>query len=440
MSILNNYKEIAGETAIQEIRRVGEKLNGKKVIHINSTKVGGGVAEILQRLIPLMKDTGIDANWKTIEGNDEFYKITKKIHNALHGVIVPITQEMLELYDNTNKQNAEQLDLDDADFVIVHDPQPAALIKYFPNRKGKWIWRCHIDLTTPDAPIWEYLKSFVSRYDAAVFHIEQFAKRELPIKKFIIPPSIDPLSDKNKDITDDEIKSVLESYRIDRQRPIITQIGRFDTLKDPQGVVKMHQLLRSQKFFVEIYHLLKSARSFRNGLKANEKQSNNPEIDCQLILAGGLAHDDPEGLQVCQNLQKSIGKNSDVYILCKEHFSDLEINALQRASKIILQKSWKEGFGLTVSEALWKSKPVIGGNTGGIPQQIIDGETGFLVNNVQEAARKTKYLLRNPEKAEEMGKKGKEHVRKNFIITKQVMNHLLLYLTLDSIPGKLVQI
>jgi trehalose synthase len=440
LSILNNYKDIAGEKAIQDIRIVGEKLNGKKVIHINSTKVGGGVAEILQRLIPLMKDAGIDAEWKTIEGNTEFYKVTKKIHNALHGVIVPINQEMFESYINTNRDNANQLDLDDADFVIIHDPQPAALIKYFPNRKGKWIWRCHIDLTTPDARIWEYLRTFVSEYDAAVFHIEQFAKRELPIKKFIIPPSIDPLSDKNRDLTDDQIETVLKNYSIEDQKPIITQIGRFDTLKDPQGVVKMHQLLRSQKFFVEIYHLLKNARPLRNGLKPNEKQSGNPEIDCQLILAGGLAHDDPEGLQVCQDLQKSIGKNRDVHILCKEHFSDLEINALQRASKIILQKSWKEGFGLTVSEALWKSKPVIGGNTGGIPQQIIDGENGFLVNTVQEAARKTKYLLRNPEKAEEMGIKGKEHVRKNFIITKQVMNHLLLYLTLETIPGKLVQI
>jgi trehalose synthase len=438
--MLSNYIDIAGEEAIEEIRQTGERLSGKKIVHINSTKIGGGVAEILQRLIPLLRDVGVDAEWKTIEGNNEFYKVTKKIHNALHGVIVPITPEMLESYNNTNKENAEQLDLDDADFVIVHDPQPAALIKYFPNKRGKWIWRCHIDLTTPDAAIWEYLSNFVSEYDAAVFHIEQFAKRELPIKKFIIPPSIDPLSDKNRDLKDEEIESVLESYSIDHQKPIITQIGRFDTLKDPQGVVKMHQLLRSHKFFVEIYHLLKNARSLRNGLKANGKISNNPEIDCQLILAGGLAYDDPEGLQVCQDLQKSIGKNSDVYILCKEHFSDLEINALQRASKIILQKSWKEGFGLTVSEALWKSKPVIGGNTGGIPQQITDGETGFLVNTVQEAAKKTKYLLRNPVKAEEMGKKGKEHVRKNFIITKQVMNHLLLYLTLDSIPGKLVQI
>ncbi len=440
MSNLNNYKDIAGEKAIQDIKSLGEKLNGKKVIHINSTKIGGGVAEILQRLIPLMKDAGIDAEWKTIEGNDEFYKVTKKMHNALHGVIVPITQEMLESYDNTNRNNAEQLDLDDADFVIVHDPQPAALIKYFPNRKGKWIWRCHIDLTTPYATIWEYLKSFISEYDAAVFHIQQLAKKDLEIKKFIIPPSIDPISDKNRDLTDNEIESVLKSYDINRQKPIITQIGRFDTLKDPHGVVKMHQLLRSHKFFVEIYHLLKNARSRKNGLPQNNIHSGNPEVDCQLILAGGLAHDDPEGLQVCQDLQKSIGKNRDVHILCKEHFSDLEINALQRASNIILQKSWKEGFGLTVSEALWKSKPVIGGNTGGIPQQIIDGENGFLVNTVQEASKKTKYLLRNPEKAEEMGKKGREHVRKNFIITKQVMNHLLLYLTLDTIPGKLVQI
>jgi trehalose synthase len=432
--MLSNYTDIAGEEAIEEIRRLGESLSGKKVVHINSTKIGGGVAEILQRLIPLLRDVGVDAEWKTIEGKNDFFKITKKIHNALHGINVPITNEMLESYIRTNKENANQLDLDDADFVIVHDPQPAALINHFPNRKGKWIWRCHIDLSTPDPKVWEFLKTHVSKYDAAVFHIEQFTKRDLPIKQFVIPPSIDPLSEKNRDLTNAEIESVLKSFDIDTEKPIISQIGRFDSLKDPQGVLKVHQHLRNHKFFSEIYHLLK------NGLKTDVIQSRKTEIDCQLILAGGLPHDDPEGLQVCKDLQKKIGKNRDAHILCKPHFSDLEINALQRASKIILQKSWKEGFGLTISEALWKSKPVIGGNTGGIPLQIINGKTGFLVNSVEEAAEKTKYLLKNPQKAEEMGKNGKEHVRQNFIITKQVMNHLILYLKLETIPAKIVQI
>ena len=431
---LKDYEEIAGSEVVNEIINLGERLRGKRVVHINSTKVGGGVAEILQRLIPLLNESGVKAEWQVVRGNDEFFHVTKSFHNALHGATLPITQKMLDAYLKTNEENASLLDLNDADFVVVHDPQPAALIEHFPRRRGKWIWRCHIDVSTPNVRVWEFLKTFVSKYDAAVFHVDKFAKKDLAIRQFIIPPPIDPLSEKNRDLSTEEVSSVLEKFDIKRKKAIISQIGRFDHLKDPEGVIKVYQQLRNPGTILEFHRLFKGETVF-DATRIGQKK-----IDCQLVLAGGLASDDPEGQEVFQNVQKLAKGDRDAYILILPPESNFEINALQRASNIILQKSLKEGFGLTVSEALWKEKPVLGGNTGGIPLQIINGVNGFLVNSINEAVERARFLLMNPLKAQEMGRAGREHVRKSFLVTRYVRDHLMLYLTLELIPKKLVQL
>lgn len=424
---LIEYEKIVGTNVVNEIITLGEKLQNKNVVHISSTKTGGGVAEILQRLVPLLNDVKVDAEWHVIKGDENFFHITKNLHNALHGANIHITPEMLNLYLKTNEENANLLDLNDADFVVVHDPQPAALIECFPKRKGKWIWRCHIDISTPNPKVWDFLKIYIAKYDAVVFHIEKFAKKDLMIRQYIIPPSIDPLSEKNRDLNREEIISVLERFHINSKKPIISQIGRFDHLKDPEGVVKVYHQIKKPLEPIGIPAVKDRTKVAPLKLK---------ESDCQLILAGGMASDDPEGQKVFQDVQKLVLGDKDAHLIILPPEANLEINALQRASNIILQKSLKEGFALTVSEALWKEKPVLGGNTGGIPLQIIDHINGYLVNSIEEAAKRARFLLKNAQKAREMGKAGKEHVRKNFLITRHVKDHLLLYLTLLGLPPK----
>jgi trehalose synthase len=435
MPSLWDYEKIVGADVINEIMALGDRLAGRRVIHINSTKVGGGVAEILQKLIPLLKECKLDIEWRVIEGDDKFFRITKDFHNALHGADLEISQEMLDHYLEVNMKNAEQMeDLSEADFVVIHDPQPAAMIKHFPKRKGKWIWRCHIDVSTPNVRVWEFLKTFVSQYNAAVFHIDKFAKKDLLIRQFIIPPSIDPLSPKNIEISADDIDRILLKHGIKRKKPIISQIGRFDRLKDPAGVVSMYKSVKNPGEVVDVFRLFRDD-DFLDLTRAVKKR-----IDCQLLLAGGLAKDDPEGQEVYQEVVKMIEDDKDIKILILPPFADIDINAIQRASHVVLQKSLKEGFALTVSEALWKGTPVVGGNTGGIPLQIINGVNGFLVNSIEEAADRVRFLLMNPQKAKEMGKAGREHVRKNFLMTRYVRDHLLMYLTLELIPRKLIQL
>ncbi|MEM3737352.1 MAG: glycosyltransferase [Candidatus Bathyarchaeia archaeon] len=431
---LKDYEGIVGAKVIEEIMSLGERLRGRKVIHINSTRVGGGVAEILQRLIPLLNESGMEAEWQVITGDEEFFHVTKSFHNALHGMRVAITNKMLESYIRNNEENAKLLDLDDADFVVIHDLQPAALIEHFPKRRGKWIWRCHIDVSTPNPRVWEFLKHFISQYDAAVFHVEKFAKKDLLIRQFIIPPSIDPLSEKNREIPSETVGMVLEKFHINHEKPVICQIGRFDHLKDPEGVVKVYQQVKRPDAVIDIQRLI------RGGELLDATQLGKRGIDCQLILAGGLAADDPEGQEVFRNVQKLVKGDRDAHILLLPAGADLEINALQRASSVVLQKSLKEGFALTVSEALWKGKPVIGGSAGGIPLQIINGVNGFLVNSIGEAAERARFLLKHPQKAREMGEVGREYVKRNFLITRHVRDYLMLYLTLELIPEKLVQV
>jgi len=398
---LKDYAEIIGERKIEEIQALAEKLMDRSVVHVNSTSVGGGVSEILYRLTPLMRDVGLRAEWKVIRGSDEFFNVTKAFHNGLQGKEMQLTEEMKKVYLRYNELNASLLSLD-YDYVVIHDPQPLAIINYYGGRKGKWIWRCHIDLSQPNEEFWSFLEPFLANYDAFIFSLKKYVKSPLEEKDVaIITPSIDPLSDKNKPLPEDRILSTLESYDVDADRPILTQVARFDPWKDPLGVI-------------DVYRKVKK---------------NMPKV--QLLLIASMARDDPEGWTYYERTARHAGEDYDIHFLTDlAGVGDLEVNAFQRASDVALLKSIREGFGLSVTEALWKEVPVVGGNVGGIPLQIINGETGFLVNTVEEAVEKTLYLLKHPEEAKEMGKKGKKHVKENFLITRHLKDYLKLFLRL----------
>ncbi len=401
--LLETYAMVAGQEAIIKLQQLSAPMKGKKFVHVNSTRVGGGVAEILMKMVPLMNELGIDTSWEVITGEDKFYQCTKSMHNAIQGDPVNITDDLLKAYEETNLRNAEELRpvLEEADYVIIHDPQPAPLLSLCPNRKGKWVWRCHIDASKPHPPVWNYLSQYVKDYDASYFSLADYAQ-QLPHTQYLIPPSIDPISEKNMDIEQSEIDSVYDEFNLDCNRPIMLQVSRYDRFKDPIGVI-------------EAYKLVKTAI---------------PEI--QLVLAGGGATDDPEGEEVLREVRESAGDDHDIHILLLPPDAHLIINALQRASDIILQKSLKEGFGLTVTEAMWKGKPVIGGNTGGIRLQIVNHHTGFLVDTPEGAALRIQYLLQNPEKMMEIGQNAKEFVRENFLNTRHLREILSLFTILDN--------
>jgi len=394
---LSDYAGIAPKGDLLLIHKLAEKLQGRKFLHINSTKSGGGVAEILQQMIPLLVDIGINAVWDVIEGDSDFFNMTKKVHNSMQGMRDPITEAAWEHHYEINMANADKLDLD-ADCVLIHDPQPVALIER--RTDNCWMWRCHIDISRPQPDTWNKLRPYVEKYDMAVFSVSKFAQSIQP-DKFLIPPSIDPLSEKNRNLEQEEIDEVLENYKIPKDKPILLQISRFDRFKDPIGVIQAYRLVKKYN-------------------------------DCRLILAGGAATDDPEGEMVLQEVMEYAANDPDIHILLLPPFSDKAVNALQRAADIIFQKSLKEGFGLTVTEAMWKEKPVIGGNVGGIPIQIVHGATGFLVNSVEGAAFRTKQFLNNPAMIKRMGERGREHVRMNFLITRQIRDYLSAWFFLEN--------
>ncbi|HOP64614.1 MAG TPA: glycosyltransferase [Spirochaetota bacterium] len=395
-NLLENYAEVVGYEVIDHLKQLAAPLKGMKIVHVNSTKEGGGVAEILNRLIPLKRELGIDASWEVIKGNSDFYQCTKKMHNSLQGNRDDISEALLNNYEETGGQNYEELRdlLEDADVVFIHDPQPAPLLSFAGGRKGKWLWRCHIDVSHPYRPVWKYIRKFVEGYDASIWSLSTFTQ-PMPHPLYLIPPSIDPLSEKNRELSDDEVMSVLSDHGIDSELPVITQISRFDRFKDPVGVIKTYR------------HIRKS-------------------IPVQLILAGGGATDDPEGAEVLREVMDFAGDDPFIHVLELPPDAHREINALQRGSDIIIQKSLREGFGLTVSEGLWKGKPVVAGNTGGIKLQVIDHYNGFLVNTSEGAALRTRYLLKHREILEEMGVRAHQFVLDNFLITR----HLREYLTL----------
>jgi trehalose synthase len=398
MPNLNDFVPIVGMDVIDELHLLAGKLDGKTVTNVNSTSVGGGVAEILTRAVPILRELGVDVRWDVIKGNSRFFRITKNIHNALHGVEIETTEDEWNYFLEVNRQNAEDLDLT-SDIIFVHDPQPIALVENKKDSGSKWIWRCHIDITKPQMRVMNLLKPYIERYDASIFSSPRFARSDIGTKKILIPPSIDPLSDKNKELPDETISSIVERFDIDRDRPIVTQISRFDKLKDQAGVIKVYQKVKKH-------------------------------IDCQLVLAGGGATDDPEGLQVYKTIESTAENDPDIHVILLPPSSDIEINALQRASTIILQKSLREGFGLTVTEALWKAKPVIASAVGGIPMQITHKYSGILVYSLAGADYYLKELLSQPEYAKSLGLRGREHIRNNFLITRHIRDYMLLFLSL----------
>jgi trehalose synthase len=391
---LDDYIPILGAAEIHELRALANQMAGRSVLMVNSTSVGGGVAEILNRMVPLIEEVGLPIRWEVIKGGNQFFAVTKAFHNALQGSPYEGRPDWFDVFLATNEENRARMDFG-ADFVVIHDPQPIAMVEARTGLQNRWIWRCHIDLSRPNPEVWNFLRQFVEKYDSALISSPAFSSG-LPIPEYLFSPTIDPLSDKNRDVEPEFVAEVLQRFGIDSKRPILTQISRFDRAKDPVGVIQAYRRVR--KYF-----------------------------DCQLILAGGGATDDPEGAAVLSEVQEAAAADPDIRILDLPPWSHLEINALQRASTIVIQKSLKEGFGLTVSEALWKKKPVVASAVGGIPSQVIHKLTGMLVHSVEGAAYQIRYLLSNPDFAKKLAENGHEHVKENFLITHNVKRYLLLF-------------
>lgn len=395
---LDRYASVVGPEIIEELVRVADAVRHLRVQHVNSTSVGGGVAEILTRMVPLLRELGVDTRWDVIKGDREFFNVTKAIHNGLHGTPTELTDDMTAAFVRTTEMNLGEFD-PWGDVIFIHDPQPAGLVAARSRSKARWVWRCHIDVSSPDLGVWGFLEPLVRQYDGIVVSMPAFA-RPMPIPHYLVAPSIDPISDKNRDLEPDYVQQVLEKYSIDPARPVVTQISRFDRLKDPLGVIQAYWLARRR-------------------------------ADCQLVLAGGGADDDPEGAIVLQEVREAAGRDPDIHVLELPVFSDLEINALVRGSTVVLQKSLREGFGLTVAEAMWKRKPVIGSAVGGIVSTVLDGITGYLVHSPEGAARRIVDLLKDPELCRRLGENGRQHVLSNYLTTRHVRDYLLLLLAVE---------
>lgn len=402
---INDYLEFIDQKAEIELRYLIEKLKNKRIAMINATSYGGGVAEKLHSVVPLMKDMGLNVDWWTILGHEEFYKITKSFHNRLQGQEGELLPADIDIYLKYNKMNASYMRDWKYDFIVVHDPQPAALIKYRGKKEGeKWIWRCHIDTSTPNPEYWNFLYEYLLDFDTWIFTMKGFVNEDSEFKNIVyITPSIDPLSPKNIPLEKEDAKAIINKYGVDTQRPLISQVSRFDPWKDPLGVIDAYKIVKKEL----------------------------PSV--QLALIGSMASDDPEGWDYLYRTLRRAGEDYDIIIITNFNgISNLEVNAFQTASSIVLQKSIREGFGLTVAESLWKGTPVIGGNVGGIKLQIEDGVTGYLVNTVEECAQKALKLLRNPLLAEEMKEAAKEKARREFLVTKNIADYLRLFYNLSN--------
>ncbi|HZQ38357.1 MAG TPA: glycosyltransferase [Dehalococcoidia bacterium] len=400
------YRPIIGDARVEEILQLADRLRGARVLHVNATAFGGGVAEILATLVPLMTDLGLEADWQVIRGSDEFFNVTKAMHNSLQGMLLEWTPQMREIWTRYNQQNADMFD-EDYDFVVIHDPQPAGMLAMTAARlghrpAGKWVWRCHIDLTDSQVDVWDLLHPYLEPYDAAIFTMAEYVKDDLvqPLL-FTIPPAIDPLSPKNVPLPENVGRDILQRYGVDPDRPLISQISRFDPWKDPLGVIDVYRALKQEV----------------------------PAL--QLVLIASMASDDPEGWAWYERTVRRAGEDYDIHILSNLNgVGNVEVNAFQSLAKVVIQKSVREGFGLVVSEALWKGRPVVAGNVGGIPLQILYGRTGYLVNTTAECVNRTGYLLQHPDVADRMGADGREHVRENFLITRYLRDYLAIFNTL----------
>jgi trehalose synthase len=405
---VDDYREAAGEQAVESLRQAAAELSGARILHVNSTAFGGGVAELLHTQVALLNDLGIETAWQVIDGAEDFFTVTKFAHNGLQGAQVPWTPEMETIYLDRCRSNAAGL-AEDYDFVIMHDPQPAGILPILEaegRRKGRWVWRCHIDLSAPHPPILAFFRDQVRGYDGAIFTMQEFVPAGLagPVVA-IIPPSIDPLSLKNGWIDPDTVYEVLHRYGIDRTRPIIAQVSRYDPWKDPVGVLEAYRLAK-RKF---------------------------PEL--QLLLVGSMAHDDPEGWHYLEVTEAHRAGDPDVFLLSNlQEVGNLEVNAFQRASAVVIQKSLREGFGLVVAEAMLKETPVVGGNVGGIRLQIEDGVSGFLVDSVEQCGERVVQLLADAHLRTEMGKAGRERVRQRFLSLREIEDHLRMLASLPEPP------
>jgi trehalose synthase len=394
---LSDYTHLVGRGLVEEIRERAEPLAGKRVLHVSATAFGGGVSEILYTLVPLMRDVGLDVHWRVILGREEFFNVTKLMHNSLQGDPQAISDQQWEVFEAYNAMNAQGLD-DEWDVVIVHDPQPAGLRANAPDRSRLWIWRCHIDLSTPNEETLGRLLPLLRDYDESIYHMEKYVPNGLDGRVRIIPPAIDPLSPKNMALSPEDASFVCEQFGIDVERPLMCQVSRFDPWKDPMGVIDSFRLVREQM------------------------------SDVQLALVGSMATDDPEGWEFFHRTFSYADGDPDIKILNNlNNVGAIEVNAFQSQADVIVQKSLREGFGLTVTEAMWKVRPVIAGNVGGIPLQIKDGETGFLVSSPEEAAKRALSVLGDPELAKRLGRAGKEHAREMFLTPRLLRDWLQLF-------------
>lgn len=402
MPVLRDYEPVVGPQVIEEIRNLSDRLSRRRVLHVNSTAVGGGVAEILNRMVPLLSELGVQTRWEVVKGGEAFYAATKKIHNALHGDPAGLSESEYQVFLETQEENLKNMRLDE-DIVFIHDPQPVGLVKRKKDAGNKWLWRCHVDVSNPNPGVWNFLKTYIEQYDKSVFSAPIFSQK-LAIPQALICPSIDPLSDKNREMPPEEVNAIIERLKIPLDKPLVTQVSRFDRLKDPVGVI----------------------RAFK-GVKKYQ--------DARLLLVGGTATDDPEGAQVLLEVKEAAGNDPDILVLLLPPTSHLEINAIQRVSTVILQKSLKEGFGLTITEALWKGKPVVAGAVGGIPLQVTHKYSGILTHSIEGTTYWLKQLLQDTAFAKKLGENGREHVRQNFLLTRHVRDYLLLFHSLYH-PGK----
>ena len=404
---LESYRTVVLPGVIEAIREDARALAGARVLHVNATSYGGGVAEILASMTPLMRDLGLNADWKVISGSDEFFGVTKAMHNALQGHPHDWTVAERDLWVETNRKNADGWE--DYDFVVIHDPQPAPILGLLREAGqtpgGKWLWRCHIDLTDAQPEAWDLLRPWASEYDGSIWTMRQYVRQGLPDRElFIAPPAIDPLSPKNVPITAEEIAAVYNRYNIDTARPMVCQVSRFDPWKDPLGVIDAFRMARQT----------------------------NPGL--QLVLVGSLAHDDPEGQEWLQRVFDYRDHDRDIHVLTNlDGVGNHEVNAFQAAAKVVIQKSTREGFGLVVSEGLWKGRPVIGGNCGGIPLQVVDGQTGYLVETAQECGMRLRQLLADPAECDQMGAAGRELVRERFLLTRYLHDYVRMFRTLAGL-------
>jgi trehalose synthase len=393
---LEDYEKLVGGETVERIKKKAESLQHLHVANVNSTYYGGGVAELLTSSTLLMNSVGIKTGWRVIQGAPDFFSITKKMHNALQGGEINLSDRKMEIYEEIIYENAIRNHLDSHNMVIIHDPQPLPMINHY-KKNGPWIWRCHVDLSNPNKELWNYLRPFIEQYDAVIFSIKDY-KQKLKTPQVFFMPAIDPFSILNREMTEKEIKDRLDHYEIPTDLPLVVQISRFDRWKDPQGVIEAFKIARK-------------------------------EVDATLVLLGNVATDDPEGAEVYESLLDC----REERIIILSHQDTALVNALQKKAAVVLQKSLREGFGLTVTEAMWKGTPVIGGNVGGIRYQIKDGVNGFLVSSVEEAARRMVQLIRDKKLRKRLGEKAKETVRKKFLLTRYLEQYLDLFNSFETV-------